>query len=115
MKNLLLGGLATLAVASPVMAQTATLSSGLSANDPPSLALGYDPIPNNITCRSKARAKFFELGARDMSSQESNSQWATVNNMRAIVWCRENHAIVGVTGHSYNSVQELRDEIRKAF
>jgi hypothetical protein len=96
-------------------ASVMAFGSGLSAEDPPSLALGYDNVTSNIACRNKARSKFFELGARDMSPPESNAQWATVGNMRAVAWCRENHVVIGVSGHSYNSVNELRDLIRKAF
>jgi len=82
---------------------------------PPSLALAAVNVANNIACRSKARAKYFELGARDMSNDTSNGQWGIVGTMQAVVWCRDNHAVIAVAGNSYNSVSELRDEIQKAF
>ena len=84
-------------------------------SSPPSMSLAAVNIANNISCRSKARAKYFELNARDMSNETSNGQWATVGNMQAVVWCRDNQAVIAVSGSSYNSVTELRDEIQKAF
>lgn len=84
-------------------------------SSPPSMSLAAVNIANNISCRSKARAKYFELNARDMSNETSNGQWATVGNMQAVVWCRDNQAVIAVAGSSYNSVTELRDEIQKAF
>lgn len=96
---------------------SASFSAGLveTANVPPTMALWEKPVANNIACRNAARSKFFELGARDMSDSNNNAQWATVGNMKAIVWCRENRAIISVAGANYNSVAELRDEIGKAF
>jgi hypothetical protein len=88
---------------------------GETGSVPPTMALYEENITNNITCRSKARSKFFELGARDMSPSDSNGQWATIGNMKAIAWCRENRVIISVAGYNYNSVSELRDEIAKAF
>jgi len=88
---------------------------GETGSMPPTMALYEKGVANNIACRNAARSKFFELGARDMSPSDSNGQWATVGNMKAIVWCRENRAIVSVAGYNYNSVSELRDEIAKAF
>jgi hypothetical protein len=72
-------------------------------------------IANNIACRSKARSKYFELGARDMSSENLNAQWGTVGSMQAVVWCRDSQAIIAVAGANYDSVKEVRDEIVKAF
>ena len=88
---------------------------GETGSMPPTMALYEKGVANNIACRNAARSKFFELGARDMSPSDSNGQWATVGNMKAIVWCRENRAIISVAGYNYNSVSELRDEIAKAF
>lgn len=88
---------------------------GATGSMPPTMALYEESVTNNIACRNAARAKFFELGAKDMSPSDANGQWATIGNMKAIVWCRENRAIVAVAGYNYNSVAELRDEIAKAF
>ena len=88
---------------------------GLSVNDAPSLGLAQKAVENNIACRTKARSKFLELGARDMSAPDSNSQWATISNMRAVVWCRGNQAVIGVSGHSYNAVNELRDVLYDVY
>ena len=88
---------------------------GETGSIPPTMALYEKAVTNNIACRNAARSKFFELGAKDMSPSDSNGQWATIGNMKAIVWCRENRAIVSVAGYNYNSVAELRDEIAKAF
>lgn len=88
---------------------------GLSVNDPPSLGLAQKAVDNNITCRTKARSKFLEMGARDLSPSDSNSQWATISNMRAVVWCRGDQVVIGVSGHSYNSVNELRDVLYAAY
>ena len=92
-----------------------SFGAGLSANDAPSLGLAQKAVENNITCRTKARSKFKELGARDMSSPDANSQWGTVSNMRVVAWCRGNQVVIGVSGHSYNSVNELRDIIYDAY
>lgn len=99
----------------PVMASSMKFGAGLSAEDPPSLSLGYSPVDNNIVCRERARTKFRALGARNMSAPESNTQYAYIGNMQAIVWCRENHAVIGVAGHSFNSVKELRDVLLATF
>lgn len=101
----------------PTVSSPAAFVGGLgeTGSMPPTMALYEKAVNNNIACRNAARSKFFELGARDMSPSDSNAQWATVGNMKAIVWCRENRAIVSVAGYNYNSVSELRDEISKAF
>ena len=99
--------------ANPVGAMS--FGQGLSVNDAPSLGLAQKAVENNIACRTKARSKFLELGARDMSTPDSNSQWATISNMRAVVWCRGNQAVIGVSGHSYNAVNELRDVLFDAY
>ena len=113
--------------AAPVFADTVTspkakpvdenLMFGAFVNDTvvPSMALGVVNITSNISCRAKARSKYFELGARDMSKDDSNSQWGTVGSMQAVVWCRDTQAVLSVAGNSFNSVTELRDEIQKAF
>ena len=83
---------------------------------PPTMALYATGVANNIACRNAARAKLFELGARNMSSSDSNSQWGVIGtNMKAVVWCRETQAIIAVSGYNYNSVSEARDELAKAF
>lgn len=81
----------------------------------PSMAVGVVDIVSNISCRNKARMKYFEIGARDMSPDDSNSQWATIGSMKSFIWCRGNQAFVSVAGNNYNSVTELRDELRAAF
>jgi len=81
----------------------------------PSMALAAVNITNNISCRAKARSKYFELSARDMSNETSNGQWATIGSMQAVVWCRDTQAVISVAGSSYNAVAELRDELQKAF
>lgn len=82
---------------------------------PPAMALHALDVPSAIVCRTRARAKYFELGAKDLSNPESNAQWGTVGSMQAVVWCRGTQAIVSVAGGNYNSVAELRDELAKAF
>jgi len=104
---------------SPVTVPTAAFGA-LGSSDggesmPPTMALYETNVSNNIACRNAARSKYFELGARDLSSSDSNSQWATIGNMRAVVWCRDTRAIISVTGYNYNSVVEARDAIVKAF
>ena len=81
----------------------------------PTMSLWETSVANNIACRNAARSKFFELGARNMSESSSNSQWATIGNMKALAWCRDNRVIISVAGYNYDSVIELRDEIKKAF
>ena len=103
----------------PVTA-TATLASvgtvgAFSGSTPPAMSLYAVNITNNIACRSKARSKYFELGARDMSSENLNAQWGTIGSMQAVVWCRDSQAIIAVAGSNYDSVKEVRDEIVKAF
>ena len=86
------------------------------SDTPPTMALYSTSVTNNIACRNAARSKFFELGAKNMSSSNENAQWGTIGtNMRALVWCRETQVIIAVTGYNYNSVSEARDEIVKAF
>ena len=84
---------------------------------PPSIGVAYDTVSSPILCRSKARSKFFELAARDMSREDSNTQWATVGNMKVVVWCvpATNQAITAVSGYSVVSVNELIDVVRTAF
>lgn len=94
---------------------SSVLGSSGSESIPPSMSLGVRVVQNNIACRNTARSKFFELGARDMSSSDSNSQWAIIGNMRAIVWCRDNQAVISVSGYNYDSVTEVRDILGKAF
>jgi len=91
---------------------TATPSFALGA---PVISAAVTTISSNVACRNKARSKYFELGARDMSNDTSNAQWATVGNMQAVVWCRDTQAVIAVAGGSFNAVGELRDEISKAF
>ena len=89
--------------------------SSLGGTTPHALTLYARSSTSNISCRSKARSKYFELGARDMSDSNNNSQWATVGNMRVLVWCRETQAIISVAGNSYDSVTEVRDVLGNAF
>ena len=98
-------------------AKSAAMFSSLSSggSTPPSMSLGVRSTPNNIACRNTARSKLFELGARDMSDSNNNSQWATVGNMRVLVWCRDTQAIISVAGSNYDSVTEARDVIGNAF
>ena len=89
---------------------------GETGSMPPTMALYATGVANNIACRNAARSKFFELGARNMSSSDSNSQWGVIGtNIKAVVWCRETQAIIAVSGYNYNAVSEARDEIAKAF
>jgi hypothetical protein len=93
--------------------------SGLTASVPetraPAIALHEKSVTNNIACRNVARNKFFELGARNMSSSGSNDQWGIVGNMNAVVWCRDNRAIIVAAGSDYEAAKELRDELSRAF
>jgi hypothetical protein len=109
--------MASAPVKSGVGARTSNLISSLSSGGPtpPSMSLGVRATPNNIACRNTARSKLFELGARDMSDSNNNSQWATVGNMRVLVWCRDTQAIISVAGNSYDSVTEVRDVLGNAF
>ena len=88
---------------------------GSTGSMPPSMALYEKAVANNIACRNAARSKFFELGGKDLSPNDSNAQWATIGNMKAIAWCRENRVVISVAGYNYDSVAEVRDEIAKAF
>lgn len=104
-------------VTSPKAVPTVSAFTGLgeTGSMPPTMALYEKPIPNNIACRNAARSKFFELGGKDLSPSDSNAQWATIGNMKAIAWCRDNRVVISVAGYNYNSVAEVRDEIVKAF
>ena len=84
-------------------------------SNPPTMSLYEVAVNNNIACRNAARTKFFELGARDMSTSDNNAQWGIVNNMRALVWCRDTRAIIVVAGQNYDSVREVREALQKAF
>lgn len=100
----------------PALAAPAAFSAALSGgNTPPSMYLAVRSINNNIACRNTARAKYFEVGARDMSDSNSNSQWGTVGSMQAVVWCRDTQAIIAVAGGTGNSAEELRDTIANGF
>jgi hypothetical protein len=88
---------------------------GQTGSMPPTMALYEKQVNNNIACRNAARSKYFELGAKDLSQSDSNSQWATVGNMKVVAWCRENRVVISVAGYNYDSVVELRDEVIKAF
>jgi len=88
---------------------------GETGSMPPTMALYEKAVANNIACRNAARSKFFELGGKDLSQSDSNAQWATIGNMKAIAWCRDNRVVISVAGYNYDSVSELRDEITKAF
>jgi len=102
-KKLLLG-VAILGTATPSFAQSAPIISVAVAN-----------ISSNVACRTKARSKYFELGGTRMADANSNTQWATINGMSALVWCRETQAVINTAGSDSNSVYELRDEILKIF
>ena len=104
-KKLLLGA-AILGTATPSLAQTQA---------PPTISVAVANISSNIACRNKTRAKYFELGATRMADPNSNTQWATINGMSALVWCRETQAVINTAGFDSNSVYELRDEILKVF
>lgn len=105
----------------PVKSEVGNRTSGMfsafssGGSTPPSMSLGVRATPNNISCRNAARSKMFELGARDMSDSNNNSQWATVGNMKVLVWCRDTQAIISVAGDNYDSVTEVRDVLGKAF
>jgi hypothetical protein len=85
------------------------------AQSAPFITVSVVGTENSISCRIRARSKYLELGARDVSRAESNSQWGTVGSMQALVWCRDTQAIIVVGGPDNGSVVELRDEIKKAF
>ena len=127
--NILLAAAVTIPVTplcSPVLAEAVTSPkpipvvnalSGLTGSETraPGIALNEKAVANNIACRNAARSKFFELGARGMSSSNSNDQWGIIGNMNAGVWCRENRVIIVAAGSDYDAVKELRDELSKAF
>lgn len=118
MNNLLLSAIAAASLISspaPSQAMTKMATSSMAGDPVPSLTASVVGVPNNISCRSKARAKYFEVGARDMSTPEDNAQWGTVGSMKALVWCRDTQAIIIVGGQSVNGINELRDELKRAF
>ena len=86
-----------------------------SYDGPPTISLASNDVPSAIHCRSRAHSKFLELGAKNMSEPDSNSQWGILGSIRAVVWCRGTQAITATAGTNYTSTTELRDEIRKAF
>ena len=104
LKQLLLGA-AVLGFASPSFAQT----------NVPAVTAYVSTINSNIACRNKVRAKYFELGATNMSNSNDNAQWANINGMKALTWCRDTQAIIVVSGSDNSSIGELRDEILKVF
>ena len=89
--------------------------SSLGGTTPPALTLYAISSTSNISCRSKARSKYFELGATDMSKDTENAQWGTFGNIQALVWCRGPEAVISVSGRSFNAVVEVKDELKKAF
>lgn len=101
-------------VAAPAISVPISQAS-LSNDTPPSIVVSIVDTPSSFYCRTKARSKYFELGARDISNEDSNSQWAVVGRSRSLVWCRGTQAIVIVTGSNYTAIDELRDELKKAF
>jgi len=130
LNNILLAAAVTIPVTplcAPILAEevtspkaTPTVSAfvgglGSTGSMPPSMALYEKAVANNIACRNAARSKFFELGGKDLSPSDSNAQWATIGNMKAIAWCRDNRVVISVAGYNYDSVAEVRDEIVKAF
>lgn len=97
------------------LAVTSLASSSVATDPVPSLTASIVGVSNNISCRTKARAKYFEVGARDMSGPEDNAQWGTVGSMKALVWCRDTQAVIIVGGQSVGGINELRDELKRAF
>jgi len=116
-KSILTAAAAVTMSVAPALANETVKGSYPYTTVPPSLAVAYDNVSSPILCRSKARSKFFELAARDMSREDSNTQWATVGNMKVVVWCvpATNQAITAVSGYSVVSVNELLDVVRTAF
>ena len=106
-------------VESPIPAVSAPFGGATSAlgsyDGPPSMAVTVVETPNAITCRQRARAKYFELGATDMSKDTENAQWGTFGNIQALVWCRGPEAVISVSGRSFNAVVEVKDELKKVF
>jgi len=100
------------AVSAPFGGMTSSLGS---YDGPPSMAVAVVATPNAITCRQRARAKYFELGSTDMSKDTENAQWGTFGNIQALVWCRGPEAVISVAGRSFNAVAEVKDELKKAF
>jgi hypothetical protein len=50
-----------------------------------------------------------------MGSDSDNSQWATINSMKALTWCRGDAVIIAVaTTGPYSSAEELRDILANA-
>jgi hypothetical protein len=107
----------------PVQAETElpfpkSITSGLIADSQtsvPLISVYVKPITNNVTCRNKARAKYFELGATNMNDPNDNAQWATINSMKALTWCRGTEVFIAVaTNGSYSSAEELRDILQNA-
>ena len=88
---------------------------GETGSMPPSMALYEKAVANNIACRNAARSKFFELGARGMSPSDENAQFGIIGQNHGSVWCRGNRAFIVVAGQSFETVQEIRKEIAKAF
>lgn len=104
LKKLLLG-VAVLGFASPSFAQTV-----------PNISVGVSNISSTIACRTKVRSKYYEFGGTNMTeSSSSNSQGATINNLRAFVWCRDTQAFIVVAGNDYTAASEIRDELLKLF
>ena len=100
----------------PVPTVMSGLTNGFSSEGiPPSLTYAEVPVANNVACRAAARAKFFELGARGMSPSDENAQFGIIGQNHGSVWCRGNRAFIVVAGESFNTVQEIRKEIAKAF
>ena len=106
-------------VESPIPAVSAPfggMTSALGSYDgPPSMAVTVVATPNAITCRQRARAKYFELGATDMSKDTENAQWGTFGNIQSLVWCRGPEAVISVAGRSFDAAVEIKDELKKAF
>lgn len=105
---------ASVLVAAPAI--SAPIERASLVNDtPPFISASVVDTPSSFYCRTKARSKYFELGAREISNEDSNSQWAIVGRNRALIWCRGSQAIIIVTGSNSTAIEELRDELKKAF
>jgi hypothetical protein len=102
-------------IVSPKQIPTSSMFSGLSRNSAPAMVLWAININSNITCRSKARSKLLELGARGMTSSTDNAQWGIIGDMNSLVWCRNDYAIIAVSGSNYDAIKELRDELKGEF
>ena len=100
---------------SPKQIPTSSMFSGLSRNSAPAMVLWAININSNITCRSKARSKLLELGARGMTSSTDNAQWGIIGDMNSLVWCRNDYAVIAVSGSNYEAIKELRDELKGEF